>query len=152
MVYSNYFISSSLASNPKAPREYSSHLYSFIPMKQLLIQVRSNEEDFGLLYPPMLRLLATHYPHLCLVEDWIGEEEELSTQAVSSGDQGAVDSDWDLMKNQREFLRNGKICCFLQASFSTFFKVGWVSDLRISTISYVYVSVVVYTSVFSSCS
>lgn len=25
----------------------------------------------------MLRLLATHYPHLCLVEDWISEEEHL---------------------------------------------------------------------------
>ena len=63
--------------NPKRPREYSGHLYSAIPIKQLLIETRSNETSFGHLYPCLLRLLATHYPHLCLVEDWISEEEQL---------------------------------------------------------------------------
>ena len=63
--------------NPKGPREYSGHLYSAIPIKQLLIETRSNETSFGNLYPCLLRLLATHYPHLCLVEDWISEEEQL---------------------------------------------------------------------------
>ena len=63
-------------------------------MKQLLIQTRSNEESYGLLYPSMLRLLATHYPHLCLVEDWISEEEHLQisnnrqqTQVVSTSNE-----------------------------------------------------------------
>ena len=67
--------------NPKRPREYSGHLYSVIPIKQLAIETRSNEEAFGHLYPRLLRLLATHYPHLCLVEDWISEEEQLQVDS-----------------------------------------------------------------------
>lgn len=74
-----------LVNNPKAPREYTTHLYSTIPMKQLLIETRSNEESYGHLYPSMLRLLATYYPHLCLVEDWISEEELLGNDTRQTG-------------------------------------------------------------------
>jgi len=64
-----------LINNPKAPRQYSTHLYSTIPMKQLLLKARADEGDYGILYPPLLKLLTIYYPQLCLVEDWIVEEE-----------------------------------------------------------------------------
>ena len=50
-------------------------------MKQLLLKARQNKAAYGDLYPPLLRLLVTHYPHLCLVEDWI-EEEELTDNTL----------------------------------------------------------------------
>lgn len=71
--YLYFFVS--LVNNPKAPRQYSTHLYSTIPMKQLLLKARADEGDYGILYPPLLKLLTIYYPQLCLVEDWIVEEE-----------------------------------------------------------------------------
>lgn len=34
------------------------------------------------LHSALLRLLATNYPHLCLVEDWMCEEEVTGTMAL----------------------------------------------------------------------
>lgn len=99
--------------NPRAPREYSAYLYSRITMKRLLVQARSNEQHFGLLYPTILRLLATHYPHLCLVEDWIGEEEALDKDAQYGAQQSSTNDVW--LKNQKELLNTGALffyCCF----------------------------------------
>ena len=72
-----------LSNNPHAPREYSTLLYSLIPMKELLLYTRNEERLFGDLYPPLLRLLIVHYPHLCLVEDSIVEEEIQEGEVLS---------------------------------------------------------------------
>ena len=53
-------------------------------MKQLLLRARADEESFGDLYPSLLRLLTSHYPHLCLVEDWIEEEEMIDSLNTKS--------------------------------------------------------------------
>ena len=58
------------------PQDYSHSLYSQIPIKYLLQQARKSEEHYRDLYPPLLRLLVTYYPQLCLVEDWLCEEDE----------------------------------------------------------------------------
>ena len=104
-----------VVTNPKRPREYSGHLYSTIPIKQLLIETRSNEAAFGHLYPRLLRLLATHYPHLCLVEDWISEEEQLQvashTATINQRQLRAVED------SVEEFLTNGMCYCVLWPSF-----------------------------------
>ncbi|XP_066936944.1 integrator complex subunit 2-like isoform X1 [Clytia hemisphaerica] len=78
LLYQNALLDNmrTLVNNAKRPQEYSTHLYSIIPIKQLLMEVRSNERSYGHIYPCLLRLLTTHYPSLCLVEDWIDEEEE----------------------------------------------------------------------------
>lgn len=34
------------------------------------------------LFSPLLRLLATHFPHLSLVDDWIEEEQPSSRQKI----------------------------------------------------------------------
>ena len=46
--------------NPKAPREYTTNLYSKIPMKQLLLFTRGDEQNYGDLYPPLLKYIVTY--------------------------------------------------------------------------------------------
>lgn len=76
--------------NPKAPREYTTNLYSKIPMKQLLLFTRGDEQNYGDLYPPLLKYIVTYYPHLCLVEDWMDEEEIGSSSLAPPKDQKKV--------------------------------------------------------------
>lgn len=68
---------------------YSQQLLSTLPMKSLLQHAQENQHLYADLFPSMLksvgllnisnhyiislRLLVSHYPHLCLVEDWLDE-------------------------------------------------------------------------------
>lgn len=59
-------------------------LLSQIPVKHLLEQARSRRQDFRGLYAPLLQLINTHLPHLCLVDDWL-RQEEVFTAPLSTG-------------------------------------------------------------------
>ena len=59
----------------KQPREYSAELYNQMPIKKLVLISRENQDLYEDIYPPLLRLVAKSYPHLCLVEDYMFEEE-----------------------------------------------------------------------------
>ncbi|MEQ2259390.1 Integrator complex subunit 2 [Xenotaenia resolanae] len=50
-----------------------------IPIKYLVTQAQGLQQELGGLHSALLRLLATNYPHLCLVEDWVCEEEVTGT-------------------------------------------------------------------------
>ena len=63
------------ASSSTQYESYSSALLAKIPIKHLLQKARSQQAQFRGLYAPMLRLLVTHYPHLCQVGDWLVEEQ-----------------------------------------------------------------------------
>ncbi|XP_071790085.1 integrator complex subunit 2-like [Asterias amurensis] len=63
-----------LVMNNQRPQSYSNKLTSQMPIKYLLHEAQRQQPAYAGLYPSLLRLLATHYPHLCLVEDWLGEE------------------------------------------------------------------------------
>ncbi|ELT98571.1 hypothetical protein CAPTEDRAFT_226349 [Capitella teleta] len=52
---------------------YSQQLLSTLPMKSLLQHAQENQHLYADLFPSMLKLLVSHYPHLCLVEDWLDE-------------------------------------------------------------------------------
>lgn len=73
------------AANNHHPPDHSRSLYSHIPIKYLLQQARKSQENYRDLYPPLLRLLVTYYPQLCLVEDWLCEEDgtEKHTQELN---------------------------------------------------------------------
>ncbi|CAB4005916.1 Integrator complex subunit 2 [Paramuricea clavata] len=71
----------SLVTNNHQPQGYSHSLYSQIPIKYLLQQARKSQEHYRDLYPPLLRLLVTYYPQLCLVEDWLCEEDGAEIQS-----------------------------------------------------------------------
>ncbi|XP_058267637.1 integrator complex subunit 2 isoform X1 [Hemibagrus wyckioides] len=63
----------------KKPKSYSATLMDQIPIKYLICQAQGLHHELGGLHSALLRLLATNYPHLCMVEDWICEEEVTGT-------------------------------------------------------------------------
>ncbi|KAK0139693.1 Integrator complex subunit 2 [Merluccius polli] len=68
-----------LALMQKKPKSYSAALMDHIPIKYLVTQAQKLQQELGGLHSALLRLLATNYPHLCLVEDWVCEEEVTGT-------------------------------------------------------------------------
>ncbi|EGV98908.1 Integrator complex subunit 2 [Cricetulus griseus] len=71
-----------LASMQRKPKSYSSSLMDQIPIKFLIRQAQGLQQELGGLHSALLRLLATNYPHLCIVDDWICEEEITGTDAL----------------------------------------------------------------------
>ena len=49
---------------------------SKIPLFYLLQDAKSNEDKYGCIFPSLLKLIATHYSHLCLVPDWFSTEKK----------------------------------------------------------------------------
>ncbi|XP_030648609.1 integrator complex subunit 2 [Chanos chanos] len=68
-----------LALMQKKPKSYSAALMDQVPIKYLIRQAQGLQQELGGLHSALLRLLATNYPHLCMVEDWICEEEVTGT-------------------------------------------------------------------------
>uniref|UniRef100_A0A3Q2VWU2 Integrator complex subunit 2 n=1 Tax=Haplochromis burtoni TaxID=8153 RepID=A0A3Q2VWU2_HAPBU len=68
-----------LALMQKKPKSYSAALMDQIPIKYLVTQAQGLQQELGGLHSALLRLLATNYPHLCLVEDWVCAEEVTGT-------------------------------------------------------------------------
>lgn len=71
-----------LAAMQRKPKSYSSALMDQIPIKYLIRQAQGLQQELGGLHSALLRLLATNYPHLCIVEDWICEEQITGTDAL----------------------------------------------------------------------
>ncbi|CAL1297098.1 unnamed protein product [Larinioides sclopetarius] len=65
-----------LASDRKVKR-YSPQFIAKIPVFYLIQRAQKDQEQFAGLFSPLLRLLTTHYPHLCLVQSWLTEEEDI---------------------------------------------------------------------------
>lgn len=74
----------SLVSNNIQPQWLSPMLLSQIPIKHLLEQARSRRQEFKGLYAPLLQLINTHLPHLCLVDEWLKQEEVFTAPSLSS--------------------------------------------------------------------
>lgn len=55
-------------------KSYSTEFLSELPIKYLLQQVQRDQMNYAGLFSPLLRLLATHFPHLSLVDDWLDDE------------------------------------------------------------------------------
>lgn len=66
----------------RKPKSYSSALMDQIPIKYLIRQAQGLQQELGGLHSALLRLLATNYPHLCIVDDWICEEQITGTDAL----------------------------------------------------------------------
>lgn len=85
-----------LVSNPKRPTEYSADVYNQMPIKKLLLVSRENQSLYEDIYPPLLRLVIKNYPHLCLVEDYMFEEEikkESASSIVAARSSGSLHKD-----------------------------------------------------------
>lgn len=55
-------------------KSYSSAFLSELPIKYLLHQAQKDQMSYGGLFSPLLRLLATHFPQLSLVDDWMDDQ------------------------------------------------------------------------------
>lgn len=55
-------------------KSYSTEFLSELPIKYLLQLVQRDQMNYAGLFSPLLRLLATHFPHLSLVDDWLDNE------------------------------------------------------------------------------
>ncbi|XP_064461086.1 integrator complex subunit 2-like [Ornithodoros turicata] len=69
-----------VASGRKVKR-YSGDFLAQLPMRYLVVTAQRDERFAGL-FPPLLRLLATHYPQLCMVDDWLRGESGASVTSL----------------------------------------------------------------------
>ncbi|XP_052756874.1 integrator complex subunit 2 [Galleria mellonella] len=63
-----------LIANGRKVKSYSSAFLSELPIKYLLHQAQKDQMSYGCLFSPLLRLLATHFPQLSLVDDWMDDQ------------------------------------------------------------------------------
>lgn len=54
-------------------KRYRADFLSQLPIRYLVMTAQRDERYAGL-FPPLLRLLASHHPHLCMVDDWLRGE------------------------------------------------------------------------------
>ncbi|QQP42110.1 Integrator complex subunit 2, partial [Caligus rogercresseyi] len=80
------YMKSIVVSNRRVLR-YSQKLLSALPLKFLLRTAENKEALFGGIFPQLLRLCSTHYPHLCSVNDWLEMDDEALYLSTSSRSQ-----------------------------------------------------------------
>lgn len=61
-------------------KSYSTEFLSELPIKYLLQQAQKDQQSYAGLFSPLLRLLAMHFPHLSLVDDWLEEETAMAME------------------------------------------------------------------------
>ena len=74
-----------VSANRKITR-YSHELFADLPIKFLLQTAEKHQGDYGCLFPQLLRHCTTHFPHLCMVQDWLSA----SPEAAAAGSEGAA--------------------------------------------------------------
>ncbi|KRT81668.1 hypothetical protein AMK59_6056 [Oryctes borbonicus] len=62
-----------LATSGRKIKIYSPEFLSELPIKYLLHHAQKDQSSYSTLFGPLLKLLATHFPHLTLVEDWLDD-------------------------------------------------------------------------------
>ncbi|CAH1111870.1 unnamed protein product [Psylliodes chrysocephalus] len=62
-----------LAASGRKIKNYTPEFMSELPIKYLLHHAQKDQMSYSGLFGPLLKLLATHFPHLTLVEDWLDD-------------------------------------------------------------------------------
>ena len=57
--------------NERQIKKYSPEFLAKIPVYYLMQEARREQQNYGLFFPYLLKLISTHYSHLCLVSDWL---------------------------------------------------------------------------------
>ncbi|XP_071540671.1 integrator complex subunit 2 isoform X2 [Panulirus ornatus] len=60
-----------LLANSRRVHSYSPHLFTQLPIRYLLSHAQKEQRLYAGLFSPLVKLLVSHYPQLCLVEDWL---------------------------------------------------------------------------------
>lgn len=74
-----------LLANGRKVKSYSAAFLSELPIKFLLHQAQKDQMSYGGLFSPLLKLLATHFPQLSLVDDWMDDQAFGDTTRHVSG-------------------------------------------------------------------
>lgn len=69
-----------LAASHRKIKIYSPEFLSELPIKYLLHHAQKDQSSYSGLFGPLLKLLATHFPHLSMVEDWL---DDMSIRTVA---------------------------------------------------------------------
>ena len=64
------------------PRPYGHSVVTQIPLKRLSDHARRHPNNYSNLYPTMLKLMATQFPQLCLVCEWLTEKKAITGKMV----------------------------------------------------------------------
>ena len=56
----------------------------------MLQTAERDQERFGGIFPQLLRLCSSHFPHLCLVQDWLSNDD-VKTNEYENGDHMLID-------------------------------------------------------------
>ncbi|KAH7958889.1 hypothetical protein HPB49_006131 [Dermacentor silvarum] len=70
-----------IVSSGRKVKRYGAELLSQLPIRYLVMRAQ-REERYAGLFPPLLRLLASHHPHLCMVDDWLRGESAAAVTAL----------------------------------------------------------------------
>ncbi|EFX85507.1 hypothetical protein DAPPUDRAFT_300423 [Daphnia pulex] len=65
-------------------KSYSQSFFADLPIRYLISQAEKEQHLYAGLFSPLLRLLATHFPQLCLVEDWMYEVNDSQLSSLCS--------------------------------------------------------------------
>ncbi|KAL8620230.1 hypothetical protein ACOMHN_064989 [Nucella lapillus] len=68
----------------RAHKTYSDAVLTQIPINYLVQEAQRRQQQCASIFPALLRLLVTHYPHLCQVEDWMEDTMSLPSSSSSS--------------------------------------------------------------------
>ena len=63
---------------------YSHELLANLPIRFLLQTAERDQERFGMIFPQLLKLCSTQFPHLCLVQDWLEDEAISKDYAIEA--------------------------------------------------------------------
>lgn len=69
--YEDVRLSSAALATRNRVKAYSQEFLSELPIKYLLQHAQKDQASYSGIFSSLLRLLATHFPHLCLVDDWL---------------------------------------------------------------------------------
>ncbi|XP_051176498.1 integrator complex subunit 2 [Leptopilina boulardi] len=84
-------------SQGKKVKSYSTDFLSELPIKYLLQQVQRDQISYAGLFSPLLRLLATHFPHLSLVDDWL-DDDMININSVTSNQEKLTINDASIIE------------------------------------------------------
>ncbi|XP_055542549.1 integrator complex subunit 2 isoform X2 [Wyeomyia smithii] len=100
-----------IISSGRQVKAYSTEFLFELPIKYLLQQAQKNQQEYNVLFSPLLRLLVTHFPHLSLVDDWI-DEENISSEhlsRVTCNERNVIDALEEMNNNPVKTIKHLKV-------------------------------------------
>jgi len=116
---------------------YSQELLNDLPIKFLLGKAERMQGKFEGLFPPLLRLASTQFPHLCLVEDGLVVEKRITSVLRTMSSLSISDLSSDQLKSALDHLVTCPAATNLQLQhlLSVPPRVAWsVSNILVSSI------------------